>query len=145
MRSKHNKYTQHELIDNFGQTDKGGRPPKEINLDQLKQLAAIQCTDEEICAVLGISPDTLARRKEDPEFAEIIDQGKLMGKVSLRRAHFKLAQSNPAVHIFACKNLLKMTDRLEDTGPIPQDQARRIKEALDAIDNAVTDDNQQES
>ena len=144
MRKNQHKYTQHELIDNFGKKGEAGRPPKEINLDQLKQLAAIQCTDAEMCAVLGISPDTLKRRKEDPQFAEIIEQGKLMGKVSLRRAHFKLAQSNPAVHIFACKNLLKMTDRPDDGGPIPMDQARRIKEALDAIDNAVTEDNSQE-
>jgi hypothetical protein len=63
-----------------------------------------------------------------------------MGKMSLRRAHFKLAMSNPAVHIFACKNLLGMTDKPDDGGPIPQDQARRIKQALDAIEDAVIED-----
>jgi hypothetical protein len=52
--------------------------------------------------------------------------------------------SNPAVHIFACKNLLGMSDKPDDGGPIPMDQARRIKEALDAIDNAVTEENAQE-
>jgi hypothetical protein len=138
MRNKPYKNTPPEFKNDVG------RPFKEINLDQLKQLAAIQCTDEEICAVLGVSPDTLARRKTDPQFAQIIDQGRLMGRVSLRRAHFKMAQNNPAVHIFACKNLLKMTDRPEMEGPIPQDQARRIKEALDAIDGAVTEENAQE-
>jgi hypothetical protein len=33
--------------------NKGGRPKKEINLEQLEALAMIQCTDEEIAAVLG--------------------------------------------------------------------------------------------
>jgi hypothetical protein len=117
-----------------------GRPPKEIDLVQLKKLAEIQCTEPEMCLILGISQDTMARRKADPEFAAILERGRAMGKMSLRRAHFKLAMSNPAVHIFACKNLLGMTDKPDDGGPIPQDQARRIKQALDAIDDAVIED-----
>jgi hypothetical protein len=121
-----------------------GRPPKEIDLKQLENLAAIQCTEPEMCLILGISQDTMARRKADPEFAEILTRGRAMGKLSLRRAHFQLAMSNPAVHIFACKNLLGMSDRPDDGGPIPMDQARRIKEALDAIDGAVTEENAQE-
>jgi hypothetical protein len=121
-----------------------GRPPKEIDIKQLENLAAIQCTEPEMCLILGISQDTMARRKADPEFAEILTRGRAMGKLSLRRAHFKLAMSNPAVHIFACKNLLGMSDKPDDGGPIPMDQARRIKEALDAIDGAVTEENAQE-
>lgn len=120
-----------------GQKDKGGRPPIEIDMKLLKELASIQCTEAEMCAILGVSQDTFARRKADPEFAQILENGRLHGKVSLRRAHFRLAMTNPAVHIFACKNLLGMTDKPDESGPIPQDQARRIKEALDAMDGAI--------
>ena len=115
----------------------GGRPFKEIDMAQVKSLASLHCTDAEMCAVLGISTDTLARRKLDPEFMAVIENGRAMGKLSLRRAHFKLAQTNPAVHIFACKNWLGMSDKPEEDGPVPMDKARRIKEALDAIDGAI--------
>jgi hypothetical protein len=118
-----------------------GRPPKDIDLKQLEDLASIQCTETEMCLILGISQDTMTRRKADPEFALIIERGRARGKMSLRRTHFQLAQTNPAVHIFACKNLLGMTDKPEEAGPIPLDQARRIKAALDAIDGAVTEEN----
>lgn len=122
-----------------GRKNNPGRPPIEINMKLLKELASIQCTEAEMCAILEVSQDTFARRKADPEFAQILENGRLHGKVSLRRAHFRLAMTNPAVHIFACKNLLGMTDKPDETGPLPQDQARRIKEALDAIDGAVDD------
>lgn len=119
--------------------NKGGRPPKQIDLDQVKQLAALQCTDWEICSVLGISQDTFARRKADPEFAQMMEQGKAMGKLSLRRAHFKLAQTNPAVHIFACKNWLGMSDKVDVVGEDVGDKARQLLDAVKAMIDTETD------
>jgi hypothetical protein len=124
----------------------GGRPPKEINIELVKQLCAIHATDAEVAACCGVSLDTIVRRKrDDPTFANMMHDARMTGKASVRRTLYMQAASgqNPAFTMFWAKNHLGMADKPEDTGPIPQDQARRIKEALDAIDNAVTDDNSQ--
>jgi hypothetical protein len=42
-----------------------GRPRIEFDRKVIEGLASIQCTDEEIAAVLGVSVDTLTRRKKD--------------------------------------------------------------------------------
>jgi hypothetical protein len=121
----------------------GGRPPKELNLELIRQLCAIHATDAEIAACCGVSQDTLTRRKQsDPFFAQMMADARLTGKASVRRTLFVQASSgqNPAFTMFWAKNHLGMSDKPEDAGPIAQDQARRIKQALDAIDNAVTDE-----
>lgn len=70
------------------------RPKKEIDLKQLEALAGLQCTDEEMAAVLGISVDTIGRRKQAKKggFAEAYKRGKEKGKTSLRRLQWQAAQ-----------------------------------------------------
>jgi len=41
-----------------------GRPRIKIDYRQVEQLAAMQCTDEEIAAVLGVERSTIKRRKK---------------------------------------------------------------------------------
>jgi AraC-like DNA-binding protein len=62
------------------------RPKKVVDAEQVRQLAAIQCSVEEIGAVVGCSPDTLQRR-----FAAVIKEGRENGKSSLKKAQFKAA------------------------------------------------------
>lgn len=95
---------------------KAGRPPKEIDLDLLKQLAGMQCTDQEIAAVLNVSHDTLLRRKQsDTAFVEAMEAGRASGRASLRRLQWQAAQKgNPAMLIFLGKNILKQRDKFED-------------------------------
>ncbi len=71
-----------------------GRPKREIDLKQLEALARIQCTDEEMAAVLSISVDTITRRKKAKkgDFAEAYKKGKETGKASLRRLQWQAAQ-----------------------------------------------------
>ena len=40
----------------------GGRPPIELNLRQVEELARIGCTEADMAAVLGVSVDTIQRR-----------------------------------------------------------------------------------
>lgn len=80
----------------------------------------MQCTDEEVAAFVGVSTRTLARRKEVSKFAEVIDRAKARGRVSVRRALFRLAASgNIAAAIFLAKNLLGYKDIVsnEHSGP----------------------------
>ena len=102
---------------------RAGRPPIEVDLKQLEALGAIQCTDDEIAAVLGCSTDTIGRRKkEDPDFAETLKRGKEQGKVSLWRLQWKAAQNgNIAMLIWLGKQILGQRDRVE------QDSSVRIE------------------
>lgn len=99
----------------------GGRPRIEIDQSDFESLLAIQCTLEEVAAFfqhkLGkCSEDTIERwckRTYKESFAEVSAKKRAIGKISLRRAGWQLAQKNPAVHIFYCKNYLGMTDKQE--------------------------------
>lgn len=86
------------------------RPIKSIDTKVLEGLAKINCTYEEISAVLGIDPSTLTRR-----YAHIIKEGREKGKMSLKRAMWKNAidKENVAMQIFLSKNLLEYSDRNE--------------------------------
>ena len=68
-----------------------GRPKKELDVEQIRELATIQCTDGEIAAVMRVSVDTITRN-----YAEMIKEGREHGKSSLRRAQYKLALTGNA-------------------------------------------------
>ena len=96
------------------------RPRVKIDIAELEKLYGMQCTDEEVAAFVGVSTRTLARRKEVSKFAEVIDRAKARGRVSVRRALFRLAAAgNIAAAIFLAKNLLGYKDIVsnEHSGP----------------------------
>jgi hypothetical protein len=97
--------------------NKGGRPPKVIDADLVEKLCMIHCTDEEIADIVGVSVDTLARRRQqDTEFATMMAGAKGRGRASLRRIQWKLAESgNAALAIWLGKQLLGQRDKWEDT------------------------------
>ena len=113
----------------------GGRPRIEIDQQDFESLLAIQCTLEEVTAFfehkLGkCSQDTIERwckRTYKESFAEVSAKKRNIGKISLRRAGWQLAQKNPAVHIFYCKNYLGMTDKIET------DNSEEIMKKLDDV------------
>ena len=96
------------------------RPRVKIDVAELEKLYGMQCADEEVAAFFGVSTRTLARRKEVKKFGEVIDRAKARGRVSVRRALFRLAAAgNIAAAIFLAKNLLGYKDILsnEHSGP----------------------------
>lgn len=54
----------------------GGRKPKVIDMKLMEELAAEGLTEEQIAQSIGVSPDTLAERKKNPEFLEVLHRGK---------------------------------------------------------------------
>lgn len=71
-----------------------GRPRLEFDLQQVEQLAGIQCTDGEIAAVLGCSRQTILNRKDDdPDSLAAIEKGRESGKGSIRRMQWKAANA----------------------------------------------------
>ena len=126
------------------------RPRKEIDQKDFESLRAIQCTQEEIQAFLEVktgsklSIDTIERwckRTYKKSFAEISAQKRAIGKISLRRSGWKLAQKNPSVHIFYCKNFLGMTDKTENVTFTAEDiKQDSLSKSLEDLAEELTSD-----
>lgn len=93
-----------------------GRPKKQIMPEQFEALCKIQCTEEEICSVLGIDEQTLinwCKETYGVTFSKIFKEKKLGGKASLRRMQWKLAEKNSTMSIWLGKQYLGQTDKTE--------------------------------
>lgn len=98
-----------------------GRPAKEIDKKDFESLLHIQCTLREVTAFFdmklgGCSEDTIQRwckRTYGETFASVASKMYEVGKISLRRAQFRLAEKSAAMAIFLGKNLLGQTDKDE--------------------------------
>ena len=95
---------------------KAGRPKKEIDMELVERLANIQCTQEERASVVGCSVDTLVAQQD---FSEIYKKGREVGKSSLRRTQWRIAQNNAAMAIWLGKQYLGQTDKVEAVGVQP--------------------------
>lgn len=86
-----------------------GRPPKEINMEQMKQLLRLRASKEDVAAFFECSPDTIERRiKEhcDLSFTELRDEQMVHTKVFLIQKALDMAKKGNAVMtIFCLKNL----------------------------------------
>jgi hypothetical protein len=119
------------------QPKKMGRPLKivgdEKTLQTLAGLAKIQCTTKEAAAVLGISEPTFIDFLKRTENArEVWEANKHVGRASLRRTQFKLAETNVAMSIWLGKQYLEQNDKAQHEvsgpggGPIPYQKIERV-------------------
>lgn len=93
------------------------RPRKEIDVKQFENLCGIQCTMEEICAVLDVTDKTLekfCRETYGDSFSVVFREKRGRGKASLRRSQFKLAESNATMAIWLGKQYLGQKDNPDD-------------------------------
>lgn len=89
------------------------RPRKEIDQEQFEKLCGLQCTEAEICGWFGVTDKTLAtwcKRVYNEGFSEVYEKKRELGKISLRRAQFRLAEKSAAMAIFLGKNYLGQRD-----------------------------------
>ncbi len=100
---------------------KMGRPRKEIDKDAFENLCKIQCTEIEICSVLGVSDKTLDKwcrenykSSEDGRkgltFSEVFPLFKAQGRISIRRKQFALATGSARMAIWLGKQYLDQKD-----------------------------------
>lgn len=75
-----------------------GRPRKEFSKEQFEYLCALQCTESEICSFFKVTSNTLVDRVKEwydgKTFSEVRPLLAEAGKVSLRRAQFRLAKKS---------------------------------------------------
>lgn len=111
---------------------KGGPPIKTVDWELFDSLCEIQCTQSEIANCLKMSTDTLHTRVMEAKgmpFSAYYEQKKDIGKKSLRRKMFEVAQSgNCTMLIWLSKNWLNFTDKTEDVTPENKDKNIAIKE-----------------
>lgn len=120
---------------------KGGVKGNAISKDQFEKLGAMMCTGEEISAFFGVSYDTLnefCKQTYDETFVKVIKRFNEVGKASLRRTQFKIAEKgNSQMAIFLGKQYLGQSDKQENTNlervvivsDMPQEDDEEVNEA----------------
>lgn len=106
------------------------RPKKQIDRHQFEQLCILQCTLEEMCGFFGCCTDTLeswCKRTYKKNFSEVFREKRGIGKISLRRAQFRLAEKNAAMAIWLGKQYLGQRD---DAGQASEEIARGVVAAI---------------
>ena len=101
------------------------RPRKEIDQKQFENLCGLQCTLEEICGWFGVTDKTLdggCKRTYRARCSEVFRQKRGLGKVSLRRSQWRLAEKNASMAIWLGKQYLGQRD-VVDLG-LPTDNAQ---------------------
>lgn len=106
------------------------RPKKNIDPETVRELASIDCSYEEMAAVLKCDPSTLTRR-----FAQAIKSGRDNGKASLKRKQYEVAMAgNVTMLIWLGKIRLGQKEEKDPVtiinGPSP---------SLDAAINKIND------
>jgi len=93
-----------------------GRPKIALDWDQFDKLCFLQCTQLEIASFFNCTIDTLENRCKAEKgmiYSDYYKTKAVKGKISVRRKAFQLIEKgNPAVIIFALKNLIGWTDRM---------------------------------
>ena len=95
---------------------KNGKYGSNIDKQQFERLCSLMCTEQEICGFFATSHDTLNRwchQEYDMTFTEIWEQKSSLGKISLRRNQFKIAENNASMAIFLGKKYLGQRDNIE--------------------------------
>ncbi len=95
-----------------GKKNGKGRPKRKIDLVMVEKLGQIQCTIKEVAAFIDIPEGTLKNR---PDFTTAWKKGLEVGKISLRRAQFRLAEKSAGMAIWLGKQYLDQKEKVEIT------------------------------
>lgn len=111
-----------------------GRKSINIDPDQVRALARLSCSYEEIADVLKIGRSTFAKKLKEKPIREAYERGKSEGAVSLKRAQFDTAVAgNTAMLIWLGKNRLGQADKIESKNETEITSTG----ALDKLNNSI--------
>jgi hypothetical protein len=123
-----------------GRRPGAGRKRIKIDLIELEKLCALQCTNAEIAAWFSCTERTIEKRTKEPEIAEVMARGLGKGRISIRRAQFKLLDAgNATMGVWLGKQYLNQRDLtpIELSGP----NGSAVKFTLEAIDAILSEEN----
>lgn len=107
-----------------------GRPKKNIDKKQFENLCALQCTEEEICSWFECCEDTLnswcKRNYKDENgkeltFSDVFKLKRGLGRISLRRSQWRLADKNATMAIWLGKQYLNQSDEIRVDMKVQED------------------------
>ena len=109
-------------------------PKKPIDMEMVRKLAMIQCTEVEIASVLGVHRTTLIKNED---FQAVYKETLEIGRMSLRRKQFSVALAGDrTMLIWLGKQYLKQADKQEIIGDLGI--RKSVKELTDAeLDEAI--------
>lgn len=113
------------------------RPHKKIDRKQFENLCGLQCTLEEMCGFFDCCTDTLeswCKRTYNAGFSDVFRQKRGLGRISLRRAQFRLAEKNATMAIWLGKQYLGQVD---SPGDMDSEALNKAKELLGGVDSAI--------
>jgi hypothetical protein len=100
---------------------RGPGQPSKIDMEKLETLCQVNCTHEEIAAFFGITVRAIEKRRhESEEFRNVMDNAKLVGKISIRRAQVQAAlNGDRTMLVWMGKQLLGQRDvqAMQISGP----------------------------
>lgn len=108
------------------------RPRIEIDKEQFEKLCSLQCALVEFASFFNCSEDTIERwcqRTYKQDFAEVFALKRGVGKISLRRAQFRMAETNASMAIWLGKQYLGQTEKQEVTIATQDDDTIRAMDA----------------
>jgi len=107
----------------------GGRPKKIFDQRMFEELCELQCTKDEICAILDCDEKTLTRWCKEiynEGFSDIYKSKSACGRKSLRRYQFNLAKTSAAMAIWLGKQQLGQVDK------------QQIRQQINITDDPIT-------
>lgn len=119
---------------------KVGRPKTNIDKSNFEKLCQMQCTLEEIAGFFDCCDDTInnwCKEVYDDNFSGVYKKKSMVGKISLRRNQFKIAENNASMAIFLGKQYLGQRDNIE----VEHKDLSKVEELLSKIDKEAKNDN----
>jgi hypothetical protein len=124
-------------MDGPSESPQRGPSLNRLTPERLKQLGEIQCTPEEAASILEMDVEQFqAMLARDEKARTAFEGGRAGGLEALRRAQFKLAETNATMAIFLGKTYLGQADRreLERSDAVEFQQARqRVRAKIAAL------------
>lgn len=115
------------------------RPRIDVDKEQFEKLCSIQCTKSEIAGYFKCSEDTIDRwcyREYKASFAVVFQQKRGIGKISLRRAQFRMAEVNPTMAIWLGKQYLGQVEKQDIAVSVNDDETIKAMEAYFSMKKA---------
>lgn len=123
-----------------------GRPRAEIDKKQFENLCGLQCTLEEICGWFGVTDKTLdswCKRTYHASFSEVFKQKRGLGKISLRRSQWRLAEKSATMAIWLGKQYLGQRDQVDVNMPGNAAKDDALSASLRELAKELRSDDQQ--
>ena len=119
------------------------RPRKEIDQKQFENLCGLQCTLEEFCGWFNVTDKTLdswCKRTYGKSFSEVFREKRGLGKISLRRSQWRLAEKNANMAIWLGKQYLGQKDQVEASLAVDMARDDALSESLRELADGLESD-----